>query len=120
MISLLLCGACVSKSPEQEKAEKLVKRYVEKLCHNSSDCKISCTHFRPFYAAVEEEPEYEKFKDDRRKLDSLKKKFSPKIRGWGISVRFYGKNQYCVTGDHQYQIAIDKDISKIIVGVEFK
>jgi hypothetical protein len=119
-IILLLFAACVSKSAEQEKAEKLVKQYVQNLCHNSTDCKISYKPLRAVYTSVEDEPEYKKFEANSRKLDSLKRKFSPKIRGWTISVKFYGKNEFCVKGNHMYIIDIDKEISKVVVGVELE
>ncbi|MDB4902781.1 MAG: hypothetical protein JWQ63_2062 [Mucilaginibacter sp.] len=75
-------------------------------------------HFHTIYSTVDDDPNYERYKNSPQKLDSIEKNFSPKIRAWVIYVTFKGKDKYGNFGEHVYQCAINKNLSKCVVGIE--
>jgi hypothetical protein len=110
---------CITKSSEEKKAEQSVKNYLDSLDHNSKDCKIIAFEgLRPTYTELEDDPNYDRFKDTPPKLDSIKRKFSPKIRAWAMFVKFKGKDMYGNFGEHIFLCAIEKDLSKCSVVIE--
>ncbi len=118
IIMLCFIAAC-GNSREQKKAEQLVKSHLDSLNHNSNHYEIiSYKDFHPVYTTVEDDPNYEKYKNTLSKLDSVNRKYSPKIRAWVIYVTFKGKDNYGNFGKHIYQCAINKNLSKFIVGIE--
>jgi|GEM_PF-5028973 len=117
-IVALFFAAC-SISQEQKKAEQLVKLYLDSLNNQSNKYQIDqFENFHAIYTTIDDDPNYERYKNDSAKLDSIDAHFSPKIRGWIIYVVFKGTDDYGNFGEHTYQCAIDKNLSKCIVGLE--
>jgi hypothetical protein len=115
---LFFIAACANQSKEEKKAEQLVRLYVDSLNHNSSNYQIiKYKDFHAIYSTVDDDPNYERYKNNPPKLDSIQKKFIPTIRAWVIYVTFKGKDKYGNFGEHVYQCAIDKKLSKCIVGI---
>jgi hypothetical protein len=111
--------ACTYKSKEENKAEQSVRHYLDSLDHNSHSYKIiAYKGLRPTYTELEDEPNYDRYKNSPSKLDSIKRKFSPKIRAWAIFVKFKGKDMYGNFGEHVYLCSIDKNLSKCSVAIE--
>jgi hypothetical protein len=111
--------SCVGNSQSEMKAETAVKNYLDSLYHNSRSYQIiEFKGLRPAYTKLEDDPSYNKYKKVPSKLDSVEKRFSPKVRGWSIFVKFKGKNMYGKVGKHIYLCAIDKTLSKCIVAIE--
>jgi hypothetical protein len=65
-------------------------------------------------------PNYEKYKNDPVKSDSVRKKYKPKITAWVINVTYKGKDGYGNIGTHKYQCVIDTGLSKCVVGIEIE
>ena len=111
--------SCGKSSREEKKAEHLVKSFLDSLNHNSNNYQIiGYKDFHPIYTTAEDDPNYEKYKQNSSKLDSINANYSPKVRGWIIYVTFQGMDNYGNFGKHIYQCAIDKSLSKLIVGIE--
>lgn len=118
-IGVMLILACNINSPEQKKAEALAKVYLDSLNHNSGNLEI--INFERVYSihnSLADDPNYEKFKYDPLKSDSIRKHFKPQITGWIIHVTFKGTDGYSNFGIHKYQCLIDKRLSKCVVGIE--
>ncbi|HZY37521.1 MAG TPA: hypothetical protein VFE53_12775 [Mucilaginibacter sp.] len=119
LLFILLLTACVSKSNEENKAEQSVKYYLDSLEHNSKGYKIiAFKGLRPTYTALEDDPNYDRYKNNQSKLDSIKRRFAPKIRAWVIFVKFKGKDMYGNVGEHIFLCAIDQSLSKCSVVIE--
>jgi hypothetical protein len=117
---LFLMTACVYKSKEEKKAEQSVKYYLDSLDHNSHSYQIiAYKGLRATYTELEDDSNYDRYRNVSSKLDSIKRKFSPKIRAWVIFVKFKGKDMYGNFGKHVYLCAIDKNLSKCSVVTEF-
>ncbi len=113
LLLILIISSCVSKSIEEAKAETLVKNYLDSLEHNKKGYKIiGFEDLRATYTMVEDAPNYDKYKNNQLKLDSIKRGFSPKIRSWVIFVKFSGRDLEGNFGEHIFLFAIDKDMLK--------
>ncbi|CAN5212798.1 hypothetical protein BH09BAC6_BH09BAC6_35810 [soil metagenome] len=116
---LFFMAACTYKSKEENKAEQSVKRYLDSLDHNSHSYQIiAYKGLRATYTELEDDPIYDRYRNVSSKLDSIKKKFSPKIKAWVIFVKFKGKDMYGNFGKHVYLCAIDANLSKCTVVTE--
>ena len=115
---LVILFACNQKSPDQKKAEKLVGIYLDSL--NGSLKKAEIIDFgkiHPIYNSYANDPNYDKFKDNKLKLDSIKTHFIPQLTGWEIYVSFKDKDTHGYFGTHTYQCVIDKNLTKCYVGL---
>jgi len=107
-----------SKSPEELKAEVSVKKYLDSL-NKSSKCEIiSFDDLHPKYTTYEDDTNYDKYQKQPLKLDSIKKNFKPALIAWSIFVTYKGKDDYGSYGKHRYLCALNKDLSKCIVGIQ--
>jgi hypothetical protein len=67
---------------------------------------------------LEDDSNYIRYRNIPSKLDSIKRRFSPKIRAWSIFVKFKGKDMYGNFCKHVYLFAIDENLSKCVVVTE--
>jgi|ERR1700761_1615718 len=121
LLAVILCSlvSCNRNKAEEIKAEKLVKMYLDSLNQNTNNYAIiGYENVHPIYTTVEDEPNYEKYKNTPSKLDSINRTYSPKIRSWIIYVTFKGKDNYGNLGKHTYQCTMDKNLSKFVAGIE--
>jgi hypothetical protein len=118
IIPLFLMTACNNNSKQQQKAESLVKLYLDSLNGNSDNYQIlEYKNFQAIYTSADEDPNFKQYRFNPAKIDSIEKNFSPKVRGWIIYVGFKGKGKYA-NGVHEYQFEINKDLSRRIAAIE--
>jgi hypothetical protein len=119
-ILFLIASSCtlLNQTPEQHKAEIAVKRYLDSINKPVQYEIIDFSNFHPIYFTYDDDPQYDKYKNDRLKADSIKKNFKPTIRAWMIHVTYNGKDSYGNIGKHKYLCALTKDLTKCVVGIE--
>jgi hypothetical protein len=119
IVLLFFIAACSNSSSEEKKAKQLVKLYLDSLNHKINGYEIiGYEDFHPIFTTVEDDPNYEKYKNNSSKLDGIKEKYVPKIRAWVIYATFKGRDNYGNFGKHFYQCVVDKKLSKCIVAIE--
>jgi len=106
-----------NSSPQQQKAEIAVKKYLDSL-----DAPVKCeivkfSNFHPFYFTYEDDPLYEKYKSIPLKVDSIKRNFKPSVRGWAIYVTYKGKDLFGDIGRHAGLCGLNKDLTKCVTMV---
>lgn len=112
-------SACNVKSNDEKNAEQSVKQYLDSLDNGSNNCPIiAYKNLQAKYTEPEDDPNYERYSNIPSKLDSIKRKFSPKIRSWTIYVKFKGKDMYGHYGQHVFLCGIDENLSKCFVAIE--
>jgi hypothetical protein len=115
-ITLLFFVACSTNPPQERKAEILVKVYLDSLNNNTKDYEIlKYKNLQPIYNTVNNDPNYERYKNLPLKLDSIRIHFKPQITAWVIYVKFRGKDQFNNLGIHYSQCWINKNLSKCVV-----
>jgi hypothetical protein len=117
---ILFIASCtiLDSSPEQKKAEISVKKYIDSIS-TPIKCKIiNFNDFHPTYFTYEDDPQYDKYKNNKFKADSIKKNFKPTIRAWVIYVTYNGKDSYGNIGKHKYICALTKDLNKCVAGIQ--
>jgi hypothetical protein len=119
IIPLFLMASCNSNNRQQQKAESLVKLYLDSLNGNSNNYQIlGYKNFQAIYTSADEDPNFKRYRFNPAKIDSIEKNFSPKVRGWIIYVVFKGKGKYGTLGEREFQFAINKDLSKRVAAIE--
>jgi hypothetical protein len=117
-MGFLMIGSCTMQTPERLKAESAVKYYLDSLNKPDKYELIGFNSFHSIYTDYNDDPNYDRLKYNRVKADSIRKYYKPQVRAWIIYVRYRGKDGYGNFGTHTYQCALDKKISKCIVGIE--
>jgi hypothetical protein len=115
-ITLLLFVACSANPPQEKRVEMLVKVYLDSLNTNTKDYEIlKYKNLQPIYNTVNDDPNYERYKNAPLKLDSIRVHFKAQITAWVIYVKFRGTDQFDNLGIHYSQCWIDKNLSKCLV-----
>jgi len=112
LVSLLFLVSC-GQSPQQEKAQRLVKLYLDSLDITTKYKVIEYRDFHPIYGVEDDSTQVSRKKSGKSNSDH-------KLRGWVIYVQYVGKDEFGNNGDHLYQFAFNQDLSKLIVGIEVK
>jgi hypothetical protein len=112
-ILFVLCTiSCVRPDSKQQLAERLVTIYLDQVNNNKSYNIISFAQLDTVFSSYDEELDYNKNKNNLKKVDSIKRTFKPKIKSWVMYVTYEGKNNVGVVGRHIYVCGIDKDFNK--------
>jgi hypothetical protein len=105
-------------NPGQEKAETAVKKYLDSLNQSAKYEIVGFDKAKAVYNGISDDPNFEKYKFDRSKIDSIQKHFKPSVVEWIIFVTYKGKNSKGVDGEYKYQCVINKDLTKCVAGIE--
>src|ERR1700742_3850838 len=95
LILLLVAVACKQQpapvhadDPNQGKAETVVKKYLDSLNQSSKYEIVEFDKINPVRNSYSDDPNFEKYKFDHSKMDSIQKHFKPSVIEWIIFVRY--------------------------------
>lgn len=106
------------QTPERLKAETAVRHYLDSLNRPNKYEIVGFSDFFAIHTDYNDDPNYDKLKYDRAKADSIRKHYMPQVRAWVIYVTYRGKDDYGNFGEHRYQCALTKNLTKCVVGIE--
>jgi hypothetical protein len=120
LILLLIAVSCNQPAHDinQGKAQIAVKKYLDSLNQSSKYEIVEFDKINPVRNSYSDDPNFEKYKSDRAKIDSIEKHFKPTVIEWIIFVRYKGKNNKGVDGEYKYQCVVNKDLTKVVTGIE--
>lgn len=110
-------SSCIFKSTQETKAEKRATKYIDSINHHQNYTNLSFSNLHPIYYDYENDANYGRFKNDSLKVDSIKRHFKPRLRGWVIYVKYNESNNNGNPYKHRYMIGMDTNF-KNCVGVE--
>ncbi len=103
---------------KQQKAEYLVTKFLDSLNKSTNYQIVAFEHLDTIFSTYSDERDFEKYKNDSLKVDSIQRHFKHKITGWSLYVIYQGRNSVGVLGKHVYVCGIDKELSKCFGGNE--
>lgn len=118
ILGLIFISACNIQLSKQQKAEKLVRLFLDSINYPGNYEIVKFTQLDTIFSSFDEDPNYKKYKMDSLKVDSIKRHFKQKIEGWSLFVTYQGKNNQGILGRHVYICRIDKEFSKCAGGSE--
>ena len=121
-ILLLIAASCKQPAPahdpNQEKAETAVKKYLDSLNKSAKYEIVGFDKAKAVYNGISDDPDFEKYKFDRSKIDSIQKHFKPAVIEWVLFVTYKGKNGKGIDGKYKYECVVNKDLTKCVTGIE--
>jgi hypothetical protein len=119
-ILLLIVASCTQPAhdPSQEKPQIAVKKYLDSLNQPAKYEIVGFDKAKAVYNGISDDPNFEKYKFDRSKIDSIQKRFKPSVIEWIIFVTYKGKNGKGIDGEYKYECVVSKDLTKCVTGIE--
>jgi hypothetical protein len=120
LILLLIVASCNQPAHDlnQGKAQIAVKKYLDSLNQPSKYEIVGFDKAKAVYNGYSDDPNFEKYKYDRSKMDSIQKHFKPSVIEWIIFVTYKGKNGKGINGEYKYECVVNKDFTKCVAGIE--
>lgn len=104
--------------PHQGKAEIAVKKYLDSLNQSAKYEIVGFDKINPVRNGISDDPNFEKYKFDHSKIDSIQKHFKPSVIEWILFVTYKGKNNKGIDGKYKYECVVNKDLTKCVAGIE--
>jgi hypothetical protein len=119
-ILLLIAASCNQPAHDlnQGKAQIAVKKYLDSLNQSSKYEVVGFDKVKAVYNGIGDDPNFEKYKFDRSKIDSIQKHFKPSVIEWIIFVTYKGKNNKGIGGEYKYECVVNKGLNKCVTGIE--